>query len=134
MGYFNELTFASGYYHIDAHGVVTLAPDTPPEIRERFWKVWPDFQKKVIALEKQGIYSSAYPYLPIEEPDPNRNGEGRARARGGILPKTRKKQVDTARRVRYRKGELPIQGRGRGPCKRRWYRSRAWTSPASSRG
>ena len=38
MGYFNELTFASGYYHIDAHGVVTLAPDTPPEIRERFWK------------------------------------------------------------------------------------------------
>ena len=77
MGYFNELTFASGYYHIDAHGVVTLAPDTPPEIRERFWKVWPDFRKKVIALEKQGIYSSAYPYLPIEELDPNRNGAGR---------------------------------------------------------
>ena len=77
MGYFNELTFASGYYHIDAHGVVTLAPDTPPELRVGFWKVWPDLLKKVIALEKQLIYSSAYPYLPIEEPDPNRNGEGR---------------------------------------------------------
>ena len=73
MGYFNELTFASGYYHIDAHGVVTLAPDTPPEVRERFWKVWPAFRKKVIALEKQGIYSSAYRRTrpqsePVQEP------------------------------------------------------------------
>ena len=63
MGYFNELTFASGYYHIDAHGVVTLAPDTPPEIRERFWKMWPGFRKN----------SSAYPYIPTGEPDPNLN-------------------------------------------------------------
>lgn len=71
MGYYNELSFARGFYHIDAHGVVELKKDTPLDIRKRFWEVWPKFRKKVIETEKRGIYRSDYPYLPIREPDPN---------------------------------------------------------------
>ena len=71
VAYFNELSFASGYYHISAYGIVTFRPDTPQEIRDKFWQIWPEFRRKVIEKEKAGIYSSAYPFLPIEEVDPN---------------------------------------------------------------
>lgn len=70
----NELKFAENYYHInfDGHGVVTLDEDTPAEIRKEFWEKWPDFHKKVVELEKQGIFDSRYPVLPFEDPIENR--------------------------------------------------------------
>ena len=71
MGYYNELSFAEKYYSIGLGGIVTLREDTPPDIRKRFWEVWPEFRRKVIDMEKHGIYRSSYPHLPIEEPDPN---------------------------------------------------------------
>ena len=70
-----ELKFARGYYHIGFHGfgVVTLDDDTPPEIRDRFWKVRSEFHKKVVDMEKRGIYDSRYPDLPFEDPEENKN-------------------------------------------------------------
>ena len=70
MAYYNELSFASGYYHIE-YGIVTLDENIPKNIRDRFWETWPSFRKKVIETEKQGLFLSRYPFLPIEDEDPN---------------------------------------------------------------
>ena len=71
MAYYNELSFASGYYSI-YNGIVEFREGTPREIKERFWKVWPEFRAKVIANEKRGYFSSIYPVLPITDEDPNK--------------------------------------------------------------
>ena len=71
MAYYNELSFASGYYHIDSHGIVTLSEDMPREMEIRFWKTWVPFREKVISLEKEGRYYSCYPWLPMDDQDPN---------------------------------------------------------------
>ena len=70
--YKDELYFASGYYHIGARGIVSFDDDTPPEIIDRFWKVWPSYRKKVIELQEKGIFTSRYPLLPFEEPEENK--------------------------------------------------------------
>lgn len=69
-----ELSFAEGYYHInfDGNGIVTLDEDTPDDIRERFWKEWAAFHKKVTDLQRKGIFKSCYPILPFEDPIENR--------------------------------------------------------------
>ena len=73
MAYYNELSFASGYYHIDCKGVVTFADNTPDDIKRKFWEIWPEFRRTVIELEKKGIYKSRYPFLPIEDEEPNKD-------------------------------------------------------------
>lgn len=71
MSYFDRLSFASGYYHIDMDGRITLKDNMPHDMKVRFWKTWREFRKKIIENEKAGIYSSAYPTIPIEDEDPN---------------------------------------------------------------
>lgn len=69
-----ELAFAKGYYHIglEKFGVVRLEENTPEEIREKFWREWPKYHKKVTDLQKQGIFDSKYPILPMVDPDENK--------------------------------------------------------------
>ena len=69
-----ELAFAEGYYHIgfEGVGIVSFEEDTPEEVKEKFWKVWPTFHAKVVELEKVGVISSKYPFLPLEDPEENR--------------------------------------------------------------
>ena len=67
-----ELSFAFGYYQINAHGVVIMEDDIPPEMRKKFWEVWPGFRKKVIEMQNKGIVNSNYPPLPLNDPEENR--------------------------------------------------------------
>ena len=71
---YSELSFADGYYHIgfEGFGVVTLDPDTPEDIKNQFWKAWPEFHKKVIEREKRGLFDEKYPVLPFEDPTKNK--------------------------------------------------------------
>ena len=71
MAYFDKLSFASGHYHIDMDVCITIKDDMPHDMKVRFWKTWREFRKEIIAKEKAGIYSSAYPMIPIEDEDPN---------------------------------------------------------------
>ena len=63
-------SFARGYYHID-NGIITISDDMPHDMKVRFWKTWREWRKEIIAQEKQGHFSSAYPTIPIEDEDPN---------------------------------------------------------------
>ena len=40
-------------------------------MKVRFWKAWREYRKEIIEREKRGLFSSAYPTIPIEEEDPN---------------------------------------------------------------
>ncbi len=73
MGYVDrtELAFAHGFYKIDGKGVVHFADNTPDEIIHKFWRIWPLFHKKVVALEKKGVFTSEYPVLPFDDPIEN---------------------------------------------------------------
>ena len=82
---YEELKFAHGYFHIGfaGNGIVTLDDDTPEEIRRRFWEAWPSFHKKVVERQKKGIFSSAYPVLPFEDPVENRRNYETGNSAGG---------------------------------------------------
>ena len=71
MAYFNKLSFAIGYFTIQPDGVIRILKPMPPEMRERFWRTWVEFRKEIIAAEKQFIFVSYHPYIPITEEDPN---------------------------------------------------------------
>ena len=73
MSYYDEFSFAAGYYHIDPRGIVTFSENTPQEIKDRFWEVWKEMRPFIIEREKKGLISSRYPFLPIEDEDPNKD-------------------------------------------------------------
>lgn len=71
MSLVDRLSFASGHYHIDMDGVITIKDDMPHDMKVRFWKTWREWRKEIIEEEKRGHFSSAYPTIPIEDEDPN---------------------------------------------------------------
>lgn len=71
MSYFDRLSFASGYYNINGKGIITISDDMPHDMKVRFWKTWREYRKEIIEREKRGLFSSAYPTIPIEDEDPN---------------------------------------------------------------
>ena len=70
MSYNYRISFARGYYHID-NGIITISDDMPHDMKVRFWKTWREYRKEIIEREKRGLFSSAYPTIPIEDKDPN---------------------------------------------------------------
>lgn len=72
MAYYNKLSFANGYYSLGNDGVVTLKENMPPEMRKRFWKVWPSVWEELMNRAKTGEFKSDYPIIFYMEEDPNK--------------------------------------------------------------
>jgi len=63
VSYYNELSFASGYYTIGDGGQMLLFADIPADIENQVRELWPDFRRRCIERQKQGLYSSNYPLI-----------------------------------------------------------------------
>ena len=53
-------------------GTVDFDEDTPPEMIEEFWKIWPEYHAMVVKLQDAGMATTAYPCVPDVDPNENR--------------------------------------------------------------
>ena len=69
-----ELRKYQGYVRIGEKrpGVIEFADSTPAMIRDSFWQIWPACRAKILAGQKTGSFSSAFPWLPQVDPNENR--------------------------------------------------------------
>jgi len=69
-----ELRKYQGYVRIGEKrpGVIEFADSTPAMIRDSFWQIWPTCRAKILAGQKTGSFSSAFPWLPQVDPNENR--------------------------------------------------------------
>ncbi len=70
MSYYNDLSFASGYYTIESNGDLVLLADIPENIENKVRALWPDLRQRVIDRQKRGLYSSRDPHV-------NHKGDGK---------------------------------------------------------
>lgn len=71
MAYQDELSFASGYFQLRYDGTIVISDDMPYDMKIRFWKTWIRLRAKIIDMEMNFKYCSKYPFIPIEDKDPN---------------------------------------------------------------
>lgn len=69
-----EIRKYEGYVRIGwkGHGVIEFAEETPQEVIDAFWKMWPRYRAEVVERQNSGEFSSAYPMLPDVDPNENR--------------------------------------------------------------
>lgn len=69
-----ELRKYEGYVRIGwkGSGVIEFEQNTPSEVIDAFWKMWPKYRAEVIALQRSGNWRSSYPILPEVDPNENR--------------------------------------------------------------
>lgn len=69
-----EIRKFEGYFRLgwEKPGMVEFYPDTPQKIQDAFWEMWPRYREMVIQRQKNGIFSSDYPFLPDIDPIENR--------------------------------------------------------------
>lgn len=63
MSYYNELSFASGYYTIRPGGQLVLFANIPEDIEKKVRALWPDLRRRCLERQAQGLYSSRYPVI-----------------------------------------------------------------------